>query len=249
MNTVDMSATEGTKTPLHMIPGTMCDERLWESLLPELPGVAPHHIPIPAGDSVAALVEGLLSRLPEQPVNLFGFSLGGYLAAALATAYPQRIRRLFICSNTPCALPEEELNQRRQLLNWVRRHGYGGISDRKIAAMLGPESRERADIARTMRAMDATLGEAALIAQLGGTSERKDLADALASLPLPVTFCYGEHDTLVTRSWLQGLRRRRRDLTVREIPAAGHMLPLERPGALADAMLTWLSSPLDNFPG
>ncbi|KUJ84262.1 alpha/beta hydrolase [Microbulbifer flavimaris] len=230
---------------LYMIPGTMCDERLWQGLLRQLPDVTTQHLAIPAGDTVAALVTGLAARLPEQPVDLFGFSLGGYLAAALATTHPDRIRRLFICSNTPCALPEDELKQRRQLLHWVKSHGYSGISDRKIAAMLGPASRGRADIAETMRAMDASLGEAALLSQLGSTSEREDLADAIAVLSLPVTLCFGEYDALVTRSWIEALQRQRADLRVREIPEAGHMLPLERPDRLAAEVQAWLATPSD----
>ncbi|WP_237058967.1 alpha/beta fold hydrolase [Microbulbifer sediminum] len=228
--------------PLVMIPGTMCDRRLWQALWPELEPLQPQHLAIPAGDSVAALVRSLAAALPDEPVNLLGFSLGGYLAAALATTYPERVARLFICSNTPRALPDAELKQRRQLLNWVARHGYSGISERKIAAMLAPENRDREDIARTMRAMDASLGENVLVEQLGATSERRDLVDALVSLPLPVTFCYGEHDTLVTRSWVNELQEQRPDVVVREVQGAGHMLPLEQPLPLAREIRHWLAA-------
>ncbi|GAA5523770.1 2-succinyl-6-hydroxy-2, 4-cyclohexadiene-1-carboxylate synthase [Microbulbifer aestuariivivens] len=228
-----------------MIPGTMCDQRLWHKLpstLVDTSAAGARHLAIPSGASVAELVERLAAALPDRPVSLLGFSLGGYLAAALATAYPERVERLFICANTPCALPEEELRQRRQLLQWVARHGYSGISDRKIAAMLAPHNRDRADIADTMRAMDASLGQAALLSQLGATSERDDLADSLAQLSLPVTFCFGEHDGLVTRPWLDKLRQRRPDFTQCEIPEAGHMLPLEQPQRLAAAIENWLQA-------
>lgn len=237
-----MTAREDEKRSLYMIPGTMCDERLWRELLPRLPGVVAHHLVIPRGSTVSELVAGLVAQLPDWPVNLFGFSLGGYLASALATAHPDRVRRLFVCSNSPCALPAEELKQRRQLLNWVSRHGYSGISDRKIAAMLGPANRERADIAQTMRAMDAHLGEEALVSQLGATSEREDLGDSLANVPLPITFCFGEYDTLVTRPWLDALRKHRPDTAVHEVPEAGHMLPLEQPEGLAAILDRWIAA-------
>ncbi|MFI2810480.1 alpha/beta fold hydrolase [Microbulbifer zhoushanensis] len=231
-----------SQPPLVMIPGTMCDERLWGSLWPQLAPLQPRHQAIPGGDSVATLVRALAAALPDKPVNLLGFSLGGYLAAALACAHPERVARLFICSNTPCALPDTELKQRRQLLNWVSRNGYGGISDRKIAAMLAPENRGRDDIAAIMRAMDASLGEKALVAQLGATSERADLARELADVPIPVTFCFGEHDALVTRGWLDDLQQRRPDVALREVPGAGHMLPLEQPRPLALEIRRWLDA-------
>ncbi|SDJ59947.1 alpha/beta fold hydrolase [Microbulbifer yueqingensis] len=227
-------------TPLIMIPGTMCDERLWQALEPQLAPVEPRHLAIPRGDSIQEMLDGLVGGLPQGPVNLLGFSLGGYLAAALACAHPERVARLFVCANTPRALPEAELRQRRQLLDWVSRHGYSGISDRKIAAMVAPANREREDIAATMRAMDAAQGEATLVSQLGATSERADLARPLAELDMPVTFCFGQYDTLVTRDWLAALQRRRPDLRVRELPGAGHMLPLEAPAELAREILAWL---------
>ncbi|SHE88651.1 Pimeloyl-ACP methyl ester carboxylesterase [Microbulbifer donghaiensis] len=231
------------ETPLYLIPGTMCDERLWRYLWPMLEDRRPRHLPIPPGENIAELVEGLLAQLPAAPVNLFGFSLGGYLAAALAVTHPERIARLFICANTLRALPESELRQRRQLLDWVARHGYSGISDRKIAAMLAPANRGRGEIADIMRSMDATLGERALVAQLRATSERADLADGLVDLAAPATFCFGEEDELVNRPWLENLQRRRPGLRVTQIPGAGHMLPLERPQALAAEIRLWLDTP------
>lgn len=232
-----------SETPLYLIPGTMCDERLWRYLWPLLEDRQPRHLPIPPGENIAELVEGLVAQLPARPVNLFGFSLGGYLAAALAVAHPERIARLFICANTLRALPETELRQRRQLLDWVERHGYSGISDRKIAAMLAPGNRDRGEIADIMRSMDATLGEKALLSQLRATSERADLADELVALAAPVTFCFGEEDELVNREWLENLQRRRPGLRVTQVPGAGHMLPLERHQALAEEIQLWLGTP------
>ncbi|SDZ89865.1 alpha/beta fold hydrolase [Microbulbifer marinus] len=233
-----------SETPLYMIPGTMCDERLWRYLWPLLEEQQPRHLPIPPGESITELVAGLVAQLPAAPINLLGFSLGGYLAAALAAAHPERITRLFICANTPRALPEVELRQRRQLLDWVERHGYSGISDRKIAAMLAPGNRNRREITDIMREMDATLGEGALVAQLRATSERADLAGELVALAAPTTFCFGEEDTLVNRQWLENLQRRCPGLRVTQVPGAGHMLPLERPQALAEEIQLWLDTPL-----
>lgn len=228
-------------SPLFMIPGTMCDQRLWRDLWPHLQGCQPTHVPIPRASNVTEMVNSLLESLPPQPVDLFGFSLGGYLAAALAAAHPERIRRLFICANTPCALPDAEIKQRQQLLKWVDRHGYSGISDRKIAAMLGPENRDREEIAECMRAMDASLGEQTLVAQLSATSIRDDLARPLGECEFPITFCFGQADTLVNRDWLRALQQRNPAVQVQEVSVAGHMLPLEAPRALAQVIQTWLS--------
>ncbi len=46
--------------------------------------------------------ETLIDQLPDQPVTLVGWSLGGILALAMAAAQPERIARLILIGATPC---------------------------------------------------------------------------------------------------------------------------------------------------
>lgn len=225
--------------PIVAIPGTMCDARLWHRLLPHLPGVAWRHLAIPDGPDVDSLVSALAASLPAAPVDVFGFSLGGYLAAALACRDPARVRRLFICSNSPRALPEGELRQRRQLLAWLERGDYQGLSDHKVAQMVSADSLADPAIGQCMKAMDASLGPAVLAQQLRATTERPDLQAALATLPMPVWLCFGAADGLVNRDWVHALQRQAPRTVVHEVPGAGHMLPLEAPQPLARLVARW----------
>lgn len=225
---------------VYALPGTMCDARLWQRLLPQLPGVQWRHLPIPHDHSLDGLVVSLLDQLPVEPVNLLGFSLGGYLAALLTCRAPQRVARLMVCANSPRALPTEEIGQRQQLLNWVQKHGYQGLGDRKVAQMVSAENLADAGIGALMKAMDASLGEAALVQQLRTTTERQDLQAPLAGLAQPVHLVYGDQDRLVSRPWVEALAGMRPDFVIREVPGTGHMLPLEAPVATADAIRQWL---------
>ncbi|MGL6162469.1 alpha/beta fold hydrolase [Microbulbifer sp.] len=222
-------------SPIYAIPGTMCDQQLWQFLRPQLeqPLV---HIPIPNADSVPGLVRALLAQLPDTPVDLLGFSLGGYLAAALVVAAPDRFARVMVSANSPCALPVDEVKQRRQLLAWVQRQGYGGLSDRKIAQMVAPANLANRAITDCMKAMDQRLGQAVLVSQLSATSDRRDLYKPLAALGAKVTYCYGELDRLVNRDWMAAIARH---APVCELPGAGHMLPLEAPALLAREINHW----------
>lgn len=225
---------------VYAIPGTQCDERLWGQLKPHLHDVEWVHVPVPEAGSVEQLVHDLLSLLPPTPVDLFGFSLGAYLAATLACTEPARVQSMFLCSNTPCALPEEELRQREQLLLWVSRNGYQGISDRKIRTMISPANHHRMDLFATIKAMDAALGEASLVQQLSATSARKDLLAPLSRLELPIRFCAGAEDGLVDDRWFAEWAALGKPPASR-IDNAGHMLPLEAPELLAGEVLRWLN--------
>ena len=223
------------------IPGTMCDARLWHRLPPHLPGVDWRHVPIPDGPDIDHLVTALHAALPAGSVNLFGFSLGGYLAAALACRYPERVARLFICSNSPCALPESETRQRRQLLAWLTRGGYQGLSDQKIAQMVAERSLADPAIGQCMKDMDATLGLDVLVQQLQASSDRADLLAGVSALCCPVWLGFGEADGLVNRGWIRQFQDAAPAHAVHTVPGAGHMLPLEAPQALARLVARWLA--------
>lgn len=224
---------------VYFIPGTQCNEQLWQWLWPELTELNCVHLSIPMASSLTHAVAQLLDQLPDHPVKLFGFSLGGYLAASLAVAQPARIERLMICANSGCALPSAEVRQRQQLLHAIKRFGYRGLHDSKIAQMVAPENLGRVAIAECMRAMDKCLGVENLINQLTVTSGRSDLLDPLAMLSIPIVYCYGDRDQLVDRAWVAALEQRNPKVSQTLISGCGHMLPLEQPQALAQKILAW----------
>ena len=91
-------------TEVYCLPGTMCDQRLWDTTQQALGShIALRHVAIPSEDSC---VNGRSPRavLPTTPINLLGFSMGGYIACAFALAYPERINRLMVLSNTASGL-------------------------------------------------------------------------------------------------------------------------------------------------
>ncbi|UTA47052.1 alpha/beta hydrolase [Simiduia sp. 21SJ11W-1] len=227
---------------LYFVPGTQCDEQLWHGLWPLL---APHectHLSIPLANSIDEMVAGLLAQLPEAPVALIGFSLGGYLSARLATQYPARVSRLLVCANSACALPAAEVRGREQLVQAIKRLGYRGLNNQKIAQMVGPSNIGRPEISACMKAMDARLGAGHLLNQLAATSKREDLLGALAGFTQPLALCFGEQDALVSKAWVARLVEARPATKVYSVENCGHMLPLEQPQALANVVQAWLGA-------
>lgn len=214
----------------------MCDERLWDFTQQAVgESLVLRHVSIPMEVSIEAIVNGLAEILPEGPISLLGFSMGGYLACAFALKYPERIQRLMVLSNTANGLLETERQQREIALNWVTKQGYNGIPKKKAAAMLGSSNKEKDHLVDIIFAMDKALGEAVFIQQLKSSLDRPDLLLMLQDVKFPLCFAVGSDDALLSKAVIEDMRGSKR-FDVKTVGECGHMLPLEQPNFLADIL-------------
>jgi len=228
------------KPKLYLLPGTMCNERLWVELSQWIePFYELIHIPIPKGKDFDEIAEALLPQFTEETVDILGFSLGGYLAAYFSAKYPSRVNKLFVVSNSPCALNLEEIQQRQATIRWVEANGYSGMSRIKAKSFLDYDNRNDDTLVNTLLEMDAELGEEVLLNQLRGTTERMDLGQALSVLKVPVCFYYSVGDPLVNDDWVDALTKKHACFYAVKQQGAGHHLPLETPEHLGEHILSW----------
>lgn len=225
---------------LYLLPGTMCNEKLWIALLPYLHrSLELVYLDIPRGKNFDELAIHYNDLLGNDKINLIGFSLGGYIASYFATLYPERIEKLFVISNSPTRLPVDELSQRSDILKFVKAYGYKGIGRNKVAGLFDVKNQQSRFIDLILE-MDSELGEDEFISQYQHTSARADLARMISQLQLHAHFYYSENDRLVNSQWLNELTNLTPNVAVISTPGSGHMLPLEKPRELAEHINSWL---------
>ncbi|OUS30826.1 hypothetical protein A9Q98_03945 [Thalassotalea sp. 42_200_T64] len=225
---------------LHLIPGTMCNEKLWAELIPYFHrSIELVYLDIPRGKNFDELAEYYSGILGSDKVNLIGFSLGGYIATYFSMMYPQRIEKLFVIANSPTRLPEEELNQRNDILKFVKTYGYKGISRNMVVNLLDITNQIERFIEIVLN-MDRALGEDEFISQYQYTSAREDLSQTISQFPFHTHFYYSDNDRLVSSQWFNELKGSSPKLSIISTPGSGHMLPLEKPEELADHINSWL---------
>ncbi|RLV58115.1 alpha/beta hydrolase [Parashewanella curva] len=230
-----------SKIELHLIPGTMCNEKLWSKILPYLENdFELVYLDIPLDKNLDEITEIFKDKIQSKAINLIGFSLGGYLATYFAMKYPECISRLFVISNSPCELPSEEIKQRNQMLSYIKQHGYTGISRKKAASML--DTKHQSDeLVNLILEMDNDLGEQTLISQYQLTSSRMDLAQHIKCFEFPSYFYFSENDPLVNKIWINNTSQYDTKIKVLETSGSGHMLPIEKPLELAGYIQLWAS--------
>ena len=222
--------------PVVFLPGTLCDERVfmpcWQYL--DIPYQA--YVPLQWADDLEQMLALGNDRLDyfDQPVHLVGYSMGGYIAALIALATPNKIASLTLLSSSGQALPPDEINQRKTLLSAIQQAKFKGMNDKQIATLLHANNRDNSAIINVIRDMEQDLGMPVLASQMTATSQRKDLLAQLAKCEFPIHFITGEQDHLVTTTHLNTAQQQIKASTSKVIADAAHMLPLEQPLKLAE---------------
>jgi pimeloyl-ACP methyl ester carboxylesterase len=225
-------------TPLVLIPGLMCDARMW-GRVPDL--IAPctlHHAVPGARDSMAALAADILIHAPPR-FALAGLSMGGILAMEMLHQAPDRIERLALMDTNPLAEAPEVKARRAPQIARALAGGLAGV----MRDEMKPNYLARADDTETMDlclAMALRLGPDRFRAHSLALRDRADRTDTLRAFTGPALVLMGEADRLCPRDrhdLMHGLMPQSRLVVV---PGAGHLPPLENPAATAAALTDWL---------
>jgi pimeloyl-ACP methyl ester carboxylesterase len=88
--------------------------------------------------------------------------------------------------------------------------------------------------------MGMSLGGDVFIRQSEALRLREDRRAAIAAFAVPVLYLCGNEDTLCPPAWHKDWATQTPRAQFDEIAGAGHMLPLEAPGAFAASIEHWL---------
>ena len=223
-------------TPVVLLPGMMCDARLWGPVMGAFAGRAVLHVPLVASASVAGMAEEVLALAPER-FALAGLSMGGIAAMAVLAAAPERVERVALLDTNPWA------------------------ESAKVAERRGPQvARARADLAAVMREeampfyfadpapalldlcldMALALGAEAFARQSLALRDRPDAMAALEGYGGPALVLTGAHDRLCPMDRHEAMARALPRGRLAVIAEAGHIPVLERPAETAAELARWL---------
>jgi pimeloyl-ACP methyl ester carboxylesterase len=184
-------------------------------------------------EDIVLLYEGLFRRLEiERPV-LVGFSLGGWIAAHYAVTYPDRVGALVLLNAAGlhvegALIPDLAAMDRETLARTVFHDP--AAAEAYFGARSGPEDR-----LRTFRALTTM----ALLAWNPWFDPR--LPRRLARVEAPALALWAEHDRLIPPVYGEAYRDALPDCRLEVLPDCGHMAPIERPEAVAEAIERFLA--------
>lgn len=219
---------------LVLIPGFMADEDLWREMAPMLR--AKRCIPLVArrGDTLEAMARELLPACPPKFVAV-GFSMGGYVARAIARVAPERVLGLVQIATSG----RDRAPVRTVASPPAAAPVFRGMSTAAVRRAFLPENASDAMVERT-KAMGARLGAEVFAAQ-STLRDASDL-DASRAIRCPTLVLAASDDRLRSLGESQELARAIPGAAMQVIGPSGHMLPLEQPALTAEAINAWLAA-------
>lgn len=227
--------------PLVLLPGTLCDRRVWEpvlALLPEREVIVPAMVPEETTTDLAARI------LAEAPAlfSLAGFSLGGIVALEMMAHEPRRIARLALLDTTARPDPPAHHVARREAVSLARSMGMERfVRERAWPTAVGAGRLADASLLALLIAMAVELGVEALRTQSEVAIHRDDSRPRLGAIAVPTLVLCGEEDGGCPVDRHQEIADGIEGAELVVVPGCGHFALIERPDLVAEAMRRWLA--------
>lgn len=239
---------EGEGVPLVLLHGFCEGSEIFQQIMP---AIAAHcHVVCPnlpghggslwdeglhSIEDAACWLRDFLDALGIERCILVGHSLGGYIAAAFAELFPERLLGLGMLNSTSLGDTEERKESRTKSVAFVQQHGKELFLKAFVSSLFhDPKPEWQAILTR----ITANTSVEAIIAFLRIMRERADRSSVVGALQVPVMYITGENDGLISpeRSKLE-LRCLPLALLYR-IPEASHMGMYEAPEKAIGAILS-----------
>ncbi|PRY25537.1 pimeloyl-ACP methyl ester carboxylesterase [Aliiruegeria haliotis] len=230
--------------PLVLLPGMMCDARLfWPQLLHFGSRRAVMVAPVTGASSIGAIAASVLEAAPRR-FALAGLSMGGIVAMEVLRRAPERVTRIALMDTNP--LPETpQVAAAREPQIVAARTGrlLEVMREEMKPRYLAPGPR-RSDVLSLVMEMAEALGPEIFISQSRALQRRPDQQKTLRTTRVPTLVLCGEHDALCPVKRHEFMAELIPNATLEIIPDAGHLPTLEQPDATSAALEAWLDSPL-----
>lgn len=230
------------KQPLALLPGLLCDHRLWAHQIAALADIAePWVADLTRGDTVSELARSVLDAMPET-FALAGVSMGGYVAQEVMRQAPERVTRLCLADTSARADNPEQVERRRALIKIVQTGTFRGVTRRLLPHFIHPDLIEDPAVGGVVMDMAEATGREAYARQQRAILARADGRPDLALIDCPTLVICGRQDTVTPLELSDEIARGISGAKLAVIEDCGHLPALERPAQVTALMREWLAA-------
>ena len=229
--------------PLVLLPGMMCDARLF---LPQIGALsrdrAVQVAPVTGGDRIEEIAKTVLADCPPK-FALAGLSMGGIVAMQILAVAPERVERLALMDTNCMAEIVTVSAAREPQIVGVRAGRLEEVMREEMKPNYLAPGPRRLDVLNTVMEMALALGPDVFVRQSRALQRRPDQQVVLRSSRVPTLVMCGEHDALCTIRRHEFIAHLMPNAVLEVIEEAGHLPTLEQPDVVTDLLRRWLEAP------
>lgn len=226
--------------PLVLIPGLLCDERLWDHQVRYLADIATPSIGNTLeDDDIRAMAARILDEGPAR-FALAGLSMGGYVAQEIMRQAPERVERLALVDTSARPDTAEVLRRRTGLIDLATKGKFKGVTPRLLPLLIHPDRQSDEELTSAIMGMAERIGQEVFTRQQKTIMNRVDGRGDLAAIKVPTVVICGREDALTPMEVQEELVAGIPGARLCVIEECGHLAPMERPHAVTALMRDWL---------
>jgi len=225
---------------LLLLPGLLCDARLWRDQIAGLAADATV-ADLTQDDSVGAMAARALAAAPPR-FALAGLSMGGYVAFEIMRRAPERVSRLMLFDTSARPDTAEQSRRRRGLMALTRAGKFRGVTPRLLPMLVHPDRVDEQPLAGEVMAMADRVGKAAFLRQQTAIMGRPDSRPDLPRIAVPTLMVVGAQDALTPPEHAREIAAGIPGARLEEIAECGHLPTMERP-EIATALMAGFLAP------
>ena len=223
-----------------MVPGMMCDERIFS---PQIEALS-QNLEVTIADisnfsSVRELASDVLKKAPKK-FSLLGHSMGGIVAMEIYSQAPDRIEKLILMDTNPKAELDEVKLKREPQIREVNKGKLLEVMRDEMKPNYLAESENKRSVLNVCMDMALTLGPDVFINQSRALQSRLDQQNTIQSIKIPVLILCGSEDKLCPVERHEMMHNMISDSDLKIINNAGHMPTLEQPRETTEVIKEWL---------
>lgn len=224
-----------------MIPGFLCDGRVFESQVEALrahPATDSVSVAdITSADSIEAMATTVLDHAPER-CCIVGLSLGAIVAAEIGHIAPHRLDGVALLDTNLDRPDDVQIARRRR---WAEDVDAGRFLQVVHDHLVDPLTADPGAHGPLIVDMATRCGAPTFVQQNTALLHRRDRRDDLASLSVPILIACGREDELCPPRLHRELAERHPGAHLVVVDGAGHLSTVDRPDELSAALADWLT--------
>lgn len=224
---------------LVLLPGTLCDHRLFAGQIPALREADWETAvgDLTRDDSIGGMAERILDWAPDR-FALAGLSLGGVAAMEICRRAPERITGLALLDTNHRPVTDAQRAAWRRWAALVREGRFDEVRG-EVAGLMSARLDEE-PIRRLIDDMARSVGPQAFLRQNAAQDTRSDNRAILAALTVPALVLCGERDEVCPVSTHREMAELIPEAELAVVAGAGHLSAIDRPRPVTEALRGWL---------